>query len=164
VSARVRLVAGPDGPALALDLVDRERELLSSLLGQLAELLSDGDDDPAVRRLLPDGYRDDAEAAAEFRRYTRSGLVDHKTGAAEAVVEALRGEGRILLSPAEAERWLPTLTDLRLVLAERLGIRREEDQGEGIVADVYEWLGLLQAGLVAVLDELPLDAVREPGS
>ena len=164
MSARVRLVAGPDGPALALDLVDRERELLSSLLGQLAELLSDGDDDPAVRRLLPDGYRDDAEAAAEFRRYTRSGLVDHKTGAAEAVVEALRGEGRILLSPAEAERWLPTLTDLRLVLAERLGIRREEDQGEGIVADVYEWLGLLQAGLVAVLDELPLDAVREPGS
>ena len=27
-------------------------------------------DDPAIARLFPDGYLDDPEAAAEFRRYT----------------------------------------------------------------------------------------------
>ena len=152
MSACVRLVTAQDGPRLRLDLVDRERELLRSLLDQLAELLTDGDDDPAVERLLPDGYRDDPESAAEFRQYTRSGLIERKTAFAGAVAGELDGEGPVLLSPMQAERWLPTLTDLRLVLAERLGIDDDEDEADGPIADVYDWIGILQAGMIAQLD------------
>ena len=152
MSALVRVVRSPDGPLLALDLSGRERELLRSLLGQLAELLTDGEDDPAVARLLPDGYRDDPKAADEFRRCTRRSLVDRKTSAAGAIADELQPHGRLKLTPAQAERWLPTLTDLRLVLAERLGIRTDDDHGVGVVADAYDWLGLLQAGLIDALD------------
>lgn len=159
MSASVHVVRGTDGPELQLRLVDRERELLTSLTGQLIELLTDeaavsgdGHADPAMERLLPNGYRNDDAAAAEFRRYTRDGLIDRKTHGAGAVGRALEADGPIQLTAHEAQQWLPVLTDLRLVLAERLGIDDDDDQPEGPIAEVYDWIGILQAGLVAQLD------------
>ena len=45
--------------------------------------------DPAFRRLLPDGYRDDPEAAAEFRRFTSDDLLAAKVRNARSVLGTL---------------------------------------------------------------------------
>src|SRR5438132_3893567 len=40
-------------------------------------------EDPVLARLLPDGYRDDPEAAGEFRKYTEPALRSAKHQAAQ---------------------------------------------------------------------------------
>ena len=100
-------------------------------------------DDPALARLLPDASRDDDEVAAEFRRLTERGLRERKQGAlatAAATLERLGPPGRgealadrlgrpasLVLDDAEAAAWLTALNDVRLVVAERLGLRTDDD-------------------------------------
>ncbi len=137
-----------------------ELELMRTLLGQYEELVQVESDDPALDRLFPVAYRDDPDASAEFRQYTRSGLVDTKTAKAGAVAAALLGGsgddgGTIELTDDEAERWLPVLTDLRLIVAERLGIRADDDPvPDDALGEVYDWLGQLQAYLIDAIEEL----------
>jgi hypothetical protein len=131
------------------------------LLTQYDELVHDQLDDsdlaadPALARLFPNAYPDDDEAAAEFRRYTRDGLVERKaanSGLISAALQASDGD-RLAVERDDAESWLPALTDLRLVLAERLGIHHDDDPiPENELADVYHWLGELQWALVEALD------------
>ncbi|MFC5502010.1 DUF2017 family protein [Lysinimonas soli] len=138
-----------------------ERQLLTTLLAQYDELvheqLDDADlaEDPALARLFPNAYPDDDEAAAEFRTYTREGLVERKSANSGLISAALVAspEQRLSVERDDAERWLPALTDLRLVLAERLGIRHDDDPlPDDELADVYAWLGELQWSLIAALD------------
>jgi hypothetical protein len=172
--------------------------LLANLAAQLIELLSDGEpsgdtvdpleelvgldgprevpEDPALRRLLPDGVRDDEEAAAEFRRFTERSLRQAKVVDATAVLVAVKeaaqglsegsGEGsedgedlEFELGPDEVRSWMRCLTDMRLTLAERLGVEADDDERwEGLPADdpqvavhdIYQWLGYL---LESLLDE-----------
>ena len=95
-----------------------EIELLRSLVGQLLELVRGqprprdpqiaddplavafglGDDpsrptDPVVLRLFPDGYRDDDEAADEFRRFTERSLREAKADNAATVLASLEAVG-----------------------------------------------------------------------
>ncbi|MGH8825790.1 MAG: DUF2017 domain-containing protein [Jiangellaceae bacterium] len=177
-----------------------EVELLRSLVGQLLELVRGEpvqrdprqagdplaaalglDDDPArptdpvVLRLFPDAYRDDDDAAAEFRRFTERGLREAKADAAAAVLATLAGTGpvepgetlesggekvRLLLGADEALAWLRTLTDLRLALGTRLGVEEgDEEHWQALpdddprrhIHDVYDWLGWVQETLVRAL-------------
>jgi hypothetical protein len=118
-------------------------------------------DDPVLARLLPDAYRDDPEAAGEFRRYTEQGLRSGKAAAARTVLATLPpGGGRIRLSEAEGQAWLRALNDVRLALGVRLGVTDDFDEQ---VADmgpddprsayvgVYQWLAFLQETLVQAL-------------
>jgi hypothetical protein len=145
---------------ILIQLSPSELELLRTLLAQYEELVQVDSDDPALERLFPIAYREDPDAAAEFRRYTRSGLVDSKTAKAGAVAAALlsgSGDdgGIIELSDDEAERWLPVLTDLRLIVAERLGIRADDDPvPDDALGEVYDWLGQLQAYLIDAAEAL----------
>jgi len=145
---------------IVLQLSPNELELLRTLLAQYEELVQVESDDPALERLFPIAYRDDPDAAAEFRQYTRSGLVDSKTAKAGAVSAALLGGtgdggGTIELADDEAGRWLPVLTDLRLIVAERLGIRADDDVvPDDALGEVYHWLGQLQAYLIDSLEAL----------
>ena len=140
---------------IALEFTGSEVELLHSLLTQYEELVQQTDGDPVLDRLFPVAYRDDPDAAAEFSRYTRSGLVDHKTSAAGAITAALARDGSIELTDDAAERWLPVLTDLRLVVADRLGIMRDDDPvPQDSLGEVYHWLGELQGYLIEALDAL----------
>ena len=114
--------------------------------------------DPAGARLLPDAYPDDAEASAEFRRFTAERIAERKADNARAVIDSLgdaTGEAvEVRLDGAQAQAWLRTLTDIRLVLAAGLGI--EHDGDEGHVHDlesatrraVYDWLAAVQEFLV----------------
>lgn len=135
-----------------LEFSPTEVELMRTLIAQYEELVLVESDDPALERLFPVAYRDDPDAAAEFRRYTRSGLVDTKTAKAGAVAAALLG-GTVDLTNDEAERWLPVLTDLRLIVAERLGIRADDDPvPDDSLGEVYHWLGELQSYLIDAIE------------
>lgn len=119
-------------------------------------------EDPALRRLLPDAYSEDPEAAAEFRRYTDAGLREGMLADSAVVGKMLDGipaGGKLDPDAEQAQAWLRVVTHLRLVLASRLGIVTAADQDEldGVDEDdprnatfaVYSWLG---AVLSEVLD------------
>ena len=84
--------------------------------------------DPALDRLLPTANREDDEAAAEFRRLTEAGLRQRKAAGLAIASAALRGEeDRVRLDEGQATAFLVALTDVRLVLGERMGLRTDED-------------------------------------
>jgi hypothetical protein len=130
-------------------------------------------DDPAVARLLPDGSRDDPHAAAEFRRLTESGLRARKRRRARRAAEVLADPTASMLGAEDAVGLLASLTDLRLVLSERLGLRTDEDAdllhrtlarrlSEGgpqdawsATAAIYDLLTWWQESLVAALSSRP---------
>jgi hypothetical protein len=159
-----------------------EVDLLRNVAAQLLQLLSAIDTDdtamlnqPAIRRLLPDAYPDDPEAAAEFRRFTADGLLEAKIANASALLAALGDEDDdrrtdvadgsphdplpvpIVLSEPQVQSWLRTLTDLRLVVADRLqidptGAPHLDDEESRIVNEIYNWLGMVQESLVYAID------------
>jgi hypothetical protein len=174
-----------------------EAHLLANLSGQVVELLRDRNgadestadplatqlgmggpslppEDPVLQRLLPDAYRDDAEGAGEFRRFTERSLTSAKVQNAEMLIGSLVDGGltfgaavddeesiEIELDHDEVQAWLRALTDVRLSLAVRLGIEEEDDlllvgqsEDEAIAAmsEIYDWLGYVQETLIAALD------------
>ena len=172
-----------------------EADLLRSLASQLIELLRDqagvpatqldpfealldfsgpsaAPEDPVLARLLPSAYRDDDEAAAEFRRFTEVELRTSKAGNAATLVAALEEAGLpevgdpaltsglfvdVELGPTEVVAVLKAFTDVRLALATRLDLQEgdedfwdalAEDDPRAHLHDVYEWVGWLQETLV----------------
>jgi len=176
-----------------------EADLLRSLASQLIELLRDETgtpttevdplealldfsgpssvpEDPVLARLLPSAYRDDEDAAAEFRRFTEVELRTSKAGNAATLVALLEDAGLpevgdpavtsglvidVELAPSDVLAVLKALTDVRLALATRLDLQEgDEDFWESLpdddprthVHDVYEWVGFLQETLVAAAE------------
>jgi hypothetical protein len=124
------LLAEPEpgsGPAPAPGGADGAVEAADPLAALEAAVRVTPPRDPAVLRLLPDGSRDDPEVAQSFRRLTEPTLRERKTAALELAGRALVRPDPVLLDPAEAQALLKGLTDVRLVIAERLGLRTEED-------------------------------------
>jgi len=160
-----------DGAHISARFTSGESALLRNLCEQLVELLSEQTKtdaagevlyaqlgiggstkaslDPAVARLLPDAYRGDDESASEHRRLTERGLVERKIVNANAVVASL-GDSVLALDEAAVQSWLRTLTDLRLVIAARLQIEEDGDEGTGDedLLMLYDWLGYLQGTLL----------------
>jgi hypothetical protein len=85
--------------------------------------------DPALDRLLPSAHRDDPEMAAEFRRLTEHGLREGKAAnLATAMAALLDADGdKVWLDQEQAQAMVVALTDVRLLLGERLGLRTDED-------------------------------------
>ena len=172
------------GGGVRAALAPAEASLLRSLVGQIIALIApdgpapgpSGDlldwdivteqpetpDDPVLARLLPDGYRDDPEAAGEFRKYTESGLRSVKQEAAQEMLDTLpEAGGKVQLTHDQAQAWLKALNDVRLALGVRLGVTEEfEEQWGRLAADdpqwaafeVYAWLGAVQESLVQALN------------
>lgn len=121
--------------------------------------------DPALGRLLPDGHHDDPLAAAEFRASSIDGIRRAKIAHLERAILAVQPDGRPLrLDEEDAVAVMVSLTDVRLVLAERLGLRTEEDaagmesriRGGEAAADApliltYDFLTWLQETLAQAL-------------
>jgi len=123
--------------------------------------------DPAVHRLLPDASRDDPALADEFRRLTQADLRDTKAAGLRLLARTLTARdgnrpSHVVVAPADARPVAAAMTDVRLVLAERLGIRTDEDaeaiyttdpvtaQRAQLVA-VYGALSWLQESLVTLM-------------
>ena len=158
-----------------------ETRILRHILGEMLELLGPEDErsedplaaalgigtstappsDPALARLFPDGYTDDPEASADFRRYTEPGLRDAKRAAARTALDTIGEPGqRQVLDLEQAQAWLRALNDTRLVLGERLGVTEDLDELiESLPEDdprlgllwVYDRLTYLQESLVGAL-------------
>ena len=92
----------------------------------------EGPRDPALERLLPPAHREDEAVAAEFRRLTEQGLRERKTANLTTAADALRdADGdKVVLSAAQAQALVVALTDVRLLLGERLGLRTDDDAEE----------------------------------
>ncbi|MBX9244956.1 DUF2017 family protein [Actinotalea ferrariae] len=123
--------------------------------------------DPALRRLLPDASGDPA-VAAEFRRLTEADLRTAKATNLTRLRAALAGaRTEVVVVPSEAPSIAAALTDVRLVISERLGVRTDEDaedvyrlaseatSGEPsprhLLAAVYAVLTQLQESLVGLM-------------
>ena len=95
------------------------------------DVLPAGPTDPAIARLLPSGNSEDPLMAAEFRRLTESGVRARKRAALASTLQALSSwmtdPGLQLLSREVAQEMLVALTDVRLVMGERLGIHTDAD-------------------------------------
>lgn len=88
----------------------------------------DADRDPALDRLFPAGNREDEQEAAEFRRFTEQGLRQRKHGNLTVAVDALSGDvDELRLTRQQAPAVVVALTDVRLVMGERLGLRTDDD-------------------------------------
>jgi hypothetical protein len=130
-------------------------------------------EDPALLRLLPNAHRDDEDASAEFRRFTEHALRQAKIADAMTVIDGIGDvepdaddvedveDVEFELDADEARAWLRSLTDMRLTLAERLGVTADDetyweslppDDARLPVYEIYGWLGY-------VLETL-LDAVK----
>jgi hypothetical protein len=92
-----------------------------------AQLTPPPPSDPAVARLLPTGHRDDPELAAGYRRLSEHGLRERKRAGLGLAATAMARQEPVVLAADEALALLKGLTDVRLVLAERLGLRTDED-------------------------------------
>ncbi len=151
-----RFVRTEEG-TITCSLAGEEAVVLTNLLGQLVELLSDdrvergetgGDDelaqligrmgsteppsDPVLHRLLPPAY-DDEEQAGEFRRFTEADLRTAKVDGAQAVIDDLGDASqsdRITLDLGEDDAllFLRTLNDLRLTLGTRLDVSEDDPE------------------------------------
>jgi uncharacterized protein DUF2017 len=121
--------------------------------------------DPALDRLLPTAHRGDEEVAAEFRRLTETGLRQRKAAALDTAADLLRGDDKVRLDAGQARELLKALTDVRLVLGERMGLRTDHDVDvlEAAAADldpddplgyalaVYDFLTWLQETLASAM-------------
>lgn len=107
----------------------------------------DAPSDPALARLLPPMSHDDPALSAELRALTEDSVRAGKVSRLEVVWReldepAVRSDAVVVRAGQEG-RWLAALTDVRLVLASRLGISDEADaeavyeraQGEGTDAE-----------------------------
>ncbi len=149
-----RAAADPAAPAAGSPLDD-----VAALLGRPGPDTPPAD--PVLARLLPDAYRDDTDAAGEFRRFTEQDLRSGKVAAARTVLDTLPAEGgKVELSEEDAQVWLRALNDVRLALGVRLEITEDTAQrGQDVdPADpraaylwVYDWLTYLQETLVRAL-------------
>ena len=123
--------------------------------------------DPALDRIFPTANREDEQVAAEFRRLTEDGLRQRKAGNLTTAIAALASleDQKISLDHGQALALLIALTDVRLVLGERLGLRHDDDfelleeQVSGLSDDdpavyalaVYDFLTWLQETLAHAL-------------
>jgi hypothetical protein len=168
-----------------VSFAEHEADILANLLRNLVELLYDGmpprvsessdplaalldndgptspPEDVVLQRLLPDAYRSDDQAAAEFRRFTERGLRDGKASDARRVLTALESSPSvadgITLGPDDQLAWLRAINDLRLAIGTRLGVEEDDyavwenlpdDDPRRLTYDLYDWLGYLQSALL----------------
>lgn len=84
--------------------------------------------DPALARLLPPASVDDDELATEMRRLTQGDLRATKVEHLRTIYETLAASrGIVLVREGRQREWLAAMTDVRLVLASRLGIDTDAD-------------------------------------
>ena len=157
----ISLIA-PDGPPApqAADgpLAEWEAELTgpAEATGQ-----TQASDDPVLARLLPDGYRDDPQAAEEFRKYTESGLRSAKQQAAQEMLDTLPEARRPDPAQPRPGHGLAQGPERRPPRPRRPAERHRgvrgavggwpADDPQWAAYEVYAWLGAVQESLVQAL-------------
>lgn len=148
----MRIIPDPEGGHIAIQMEDPEQTIITTLLADVSQLLSadlpEPDDDPFLRlvghldpdqdverptdpallRLLPDADSSDPQRSAEYRRLTERDLRESKLHSIRIALHSLgQHPGPISIDSTAAGAWMRALTDVRLVLASRVGITTDED-------------------------------------
>jgi hypothetical protein len=118
-----RMFAPTKQGAVKVRVEDGLRTLVGSLTDQLREVLL-VDDTDELRRLYPTAYPDDAELQAEFDGIVHDQLLMSRLDAID-VVEATLNHDELTVDQADA--WLTTINQIRLVLGTRLDVGEEDD-------------------------------------
>ena len=140
---------------LQLRLPTEERQLLRDLPAQLRELLEDEPEDPALRRLFPPAYTQEAEHEAEYRHLMGDDLKESHLSALAVMEETVDAE---VLTEDQAAGWLAAINDLRLVLGTRLDVS-EEMVGEDYDPSDPRAPMLAVYGYLSWLEEQVVDAL-----
>ncbi|WP_260857526.1 DUF2017 domain-containing protein [Microbacterium sp. 1.5R] len=155
-----------------LQMATIEGHQLARLLEDFIELLGDERDvsDTAVERLTPNPYPDDDAASLAFRSATTDDLLDRRRQDAIVVRTALSSAITpthdlpdedafvpvdVSATGEELTAWMRTLTALRLVIADRLGIDSDDDHDpQDDRFGIYDWLGYRLELVVQAADSL----------
>jgi hypothetical protein len=160
----MELLSDPARPAPAASEAPSSTDLfddLEKMFNETSAAPPDAPTDPVLARLLPDAYREDAEAASEFRKYTESSLREAKKYFGQTLLDTLPPEGgRVKLTADQARDWLRALNDVRLMFGVRLEVTEDyeeqlsslEPQDPRVAAfEVYCWLSAVQESLVRAI-------------
>ena len=139
-----------------------EKALLASVIPQLRMVVEgDADVEHLRTRLFPPAY-DDPQLEGEFRQLVGDDLVNERLAAVDTTLATLN-EGQTKarqwvteLDGEQVQCWLSVLHDLRLVLAQIVGITTEADWDHKVdgsrPTDLVLWhVGALQEELLGVL-------------
>jgi Domain of unknown function (DUF2017) len=140
-------------------------DLVVHLSGELRDVLTQADaDDPALRRLFPAAYHNDAERDAEYQELMRGELTASRLTALARVIDVFTSSERIL-TRGDMELFLQTTNAVRLLLGTMLDVS-EDDQEDTEDSDdpddpdaahqhLYAYLGWLLEAAVSALMATP---------
>lgn len=149
-----------------------EGHQLVQLLDDLEELLGADRDpsDTAIERLTPSAYPDDDRASRAYRSATADDLLDRRRTDAVTVRTAIVAslpiaevaseedafaQIDVMTTSADLVAWMRTLTALRLIIADRLGIESDDQHDpDDPRYGVYDWLGYRLEVVVQAADRL----------
>lgn len=145
-----------DDGTIAVQLSGTERQLLSSLLGELRERLDDdgeGLTEPGFERLFPVVHPEDPDAEAEWARLVHDELRQSQVASADLVTDTLQAE---TVTADQLGAWLQSINALRLVLGTRIGVEEDREAFDPDAPDApawiaYDWLTQLCDGAVQAL-------------
>ncbi|MBI1758888.1 MAG: DUF2017 family protein [Actinobacteria bacterium] len=159
---------GRQGTGIVLRFDPGDVWVLRELVGSVTQLLDRGGPadpadpaDPALARLLPDGLRDEPEAARQFRELTEESVREYKADTARRMLDSLpSGGGEVRLDRESTRAWLSALNDVRLVVGTRLGVTQDWEMpgtdGPAVAGyGLYRWLAALQEMLVEAAMDVP---------
>jgi Domain of unknown function (DUF2017) len=124
-----------------LNLGEDDREVLRHFVPQFTSLLDDPSQ-PALRRLFPPAYADQAfsEQQEEYRRLMQEDLVERHRAELELVASTASAE---TLSEEELLAWSRALNSIRLVLGTLLDVSEDEEPDDHPASTeeaLYRWL------------------------
>ncbi|MGI9030323.1 MAG: DUF2017 family protein [Ilumatobacteraceae bacterium] len=140
-----------------LHLGEDERALLSRLLGELREVVTDPAPGEMASRLFPVVHPDLPDQEAEYQRLTRSDLVSSRLGALDVVDGVLRRQGRtVTMDEAEMMSFVQAVNALRLVLGTALGVTEDDDveSADQLASPQYQLYAYLSWVLDAAIRQL----------
>jgi hypothetical protein len=135
-----------------LRLTDDERDLLTSLIGQLRDLLV-SEQTEGLERLFPPAYANDEERDKEYQALTHDELLEKRLSSLDLVEHTVT---QTTLDEEQIVAWMGAVNDLRLVLGTRLDITEEMDEvglddPRAAAFAVYHYLTHLLAEIVDAL-------------
>jgi len=139
--------------SIELRLSEDEEAVLTHVIGQLREAMLADTDAPALRRLFPPAYVEDAEKEAGFRALARDELLEARLAALDEVDAAL-AEPR--MDVERASSFMRSCNALRLVLGTRLDVSEDDhrvdpDDPDAPAWALYYFLSSLVGEMVEVL-------------
>lgn len=141
-----------EGDRVTCRLKPYEVEILRGLVGDVRRLVAaDVAPNAVTARLFPDPSFDPV-VSDELRGMIEDDLRAAKDDAARTLLETLPDDGRVSLTPDEAESWLAALNDVRLALGTAIGVTEDDyDRDTDDPGFHYHWLSFLQETLVEAL-------------